>query len=454
MKKYDVVIVGAATTGSFFARRMAERGHDVLVIDKLPKDKVGAKYDIFHIAKSDFTRFGLPMPEEGDDYAFEFTGGAAYSAFGNYPKETGGTTVGMHMHEYTMRMNRWAMEAGAEFRYGAEFVNLLYEDGRIAGVKYRENGVEECVFARIVSDCSGIPSVVRTKLPGGYGVENFAISPADMFYVTLRYVRYTDEKDYVKKIRTWTYYKTWEAPEADPRGAILGVGANLSFDCGEKVYKEFESKIALPKYELKYTERGTTPYRRPPYSFVADGFVAMGDAACLSKPHAGEGVTSSMVQVEIAADVIGHALTGKELLTRERLWGINKRYIEKQGRMYAGMLATLVGAVSTSAGENDFFLKHDVIFSKKSFESMGADKPLVFSSGEMAAMAFKMLLGVLTGRLRIKTIQSLLGGMKNGDRVMALYSQFPETTAGFDEWVEQADKLWSQCGSMADAMNS
>lgn len=45
MKNYDVVIVEAATTGSFFARRMAERGRSVLVIDRLAEEKVGAKYD-------------------------------------------------------------------------------------------------------------------------------------------------------------------------------------------------------------------------------------------------------------------------------------------------------------------------------------------------------------------------------------------------------------------------
>jgi predicted amino acid-binding ACT domain protein len=142
------------------------------------------------------------------------------------------------------------------------------------------------------------------------------------------------------------------------------------------VFQEFERTIPLPRYEVKYTERGTTPYRRPPYSFVADGFIAMGDAACLTKPHAGEGVTSSMVQAEIAADEVEKALASGGPLTRERLWGINKRYVDAQGRTYAGMLATLIGAVSSSAAENDFFFRKDVVFSKKSFENMGDDKPL------------------------------------------------------------------------------
>ncbi len=452
--EFDLVIVGAATTGSYFARRMAERGHKVLVIDKLPEEKEGAKYDIFHIAKADFERFGLPLPEKGDDFAFEFTGTAAHSAFGRYPKETTGTTIGMHMHAYTLRMNRWAMEAGAVYRYGASFVDFLYEDNRITGIRYQTDIGEETVGARIVADCSGIPSVARTKLPDGYGVENFKITPTDMFYVTLHYVKYFDEKDYVKKTRTYPFYKTWEAPEADPQGAILGVGANLSFDYGEKIYEEFKAAVPLPKHELKYIERGVTPYRRPPYSFVADGFIVMGDAACLSKPHAGEGVTSSMVQVDIAVDVIDKALRKADYLTRESLWSINKRYIEVQGKIFASMLATLIGAVSTNAVENDFFFKHDVIFSKKSFESMDAGKPLTFTTGEMIGMVGKMLLGIVTGKLRIKTIRALLDSMKKGDEVTALYSAFPETVEGFEEWSKKADQHWLRVGSMADHLKT
>ncbi|NLD26472.1 MAG: NAD(P)/FAD-dependent oxidoreductase, partial [Acholeplasmataceae bacterium] len=334
MEKYDVIIIGGATTGSYFGRKLAEAGIKVLILEKLPKEKVGSKFDIFHILKPDFERFGLPYPEKGDDFAFEFTGSAAYSAYGNYPKKGNATTIGMHLHNYTLRMNRWAEEAGATIKYDAAFVNLLYENGKISGVLYSENGEEKTVQAGLVADCSGIPSVVRIRLPEGYGVENFKIKPEEMFYVILRYVRYLDEKDYLKSSSSWTFYKTWEAPQADPRGAILGIGANLSYEYAEKIFSEFEEKIELPKYELQYIEKGVTPYRRPPYSFVADHFLVMGDAACLTKPHAGEGVTSSMVQADIAVEVISKLFSEGKDLTQENLWPINKRYVEVQGRIY------------------------------------------------------------------------------------------------------------------------
>ena len=452
MKQYDIAIIGAATSGSFLARRLAEKGHSVLMLDAKAEAEIGARYDIFHIQEQDFQRFELPMPQEGEDFAFRFTGGASYSAFDKHPKSSSGTTIGMHMHDYTLRLNRWAKEAGVEILYGAAFLDFLYTDGRITGLIYEQKGQQKQASCQLVADCSGIPSVARRKLPAGYGVENFEITPAEMFYVTLRYVKYQNEADYVKMGRSWPFYKTWEAPEADPHGAILGVGANLSFDMGEKVFRQFEATVPLPPYTLDHIERGATPYRRPPYSFVADGFLTAGDAACLTKPSAGEGVTSSMVQLEIAAERLHTLLASGQPLSRKNLWPINKRYIDAQGAAFASQLATLVGAVATSAAENDFFFEKDVIFSAKSFQAMGEGKALAFSAGELIGMAFTMLGGILTGRLRASTLRMLLRAMKNGNTIAAHYAAFPPTPAGFDEWRQKAEALWASCGSMADAL--
>ena len=100
-----------------------------------------------------------------------------------------------------------------------------------------------------------------------------------------------------------------------------------------------------------------TPYRRPPYSFVADNFIVMGDAACLTKPHAGEGVTSSMVHIDIALEVIEKLHKDNKEFSQKNLWPINKKYIDLQGRIYASLLATIIGAVNTTPKENEFFFE-------------------------------------------------------------------------------------------------
>lgn len=452
MEIYDGIIVGAGTSGSYLGRRLAEKGFKILIIDKLPKEEIGNKYDIVHIQKRDFDRFKLPEPEEGDDYAFEFSATAAYSAFGNHPKRGSNPTVGLRLHRYTLRLNRWAEAAGAEIKYGAAFKDFIFEDGMIKGIIYSEAGEERKAYGKIVADCSGIPSVARRRLPEGYGVENFEIGPDEMFYVILRYVRYLDEKDYLNGSRSWVYYKTWEAPQLDSKGAILGIGANLGYEHAERIFKEFTKRIALPRHELERVEKGRTPYRRPPYSFVADNFLVTGDAACLTKPHAGEGITSSMVQIDIAVKCITKLLKSNKPLSKENLWPINKEYVVVQGRAYAAMLATLIGAVSTSPEENEFFFERDVIFNAKSFAAMAEDKELRYSLPEMLRMASVLIRGVLRGKVRFKTLRSLIRAMKNGSRISKHYGKYPCEQERFPAWARKSDRLWERAGSMAAAL--
>jgi len=448
MKQYDAIIVGGSSTGSYFARQLGKQGFSVLVVEASSEDKVGTNYNIFHMNKTDFTRFNLPLPKENEDKAYEFTGSDALSAYDHYPKPHELTMIGMHKHAWLMRLIGEAKKAGVKYQFASPLTDLILKDNRVIGIKCKDKKGEKEYYGKLIADCSGIPSVARVKLPENYGVENFEISDTEQFYVTLRYAKYKHEKDYVKRQRTWPFYKTWEAPSADPTGAILGVGATLNFEKGERIYGEFEKAVKLPEYEVEYLERGTTPYRRPPYSFVSDSFIAMGDCACLTKPHLGEGVTSSMVQVDIAADVIGKLLKEKKDLSRENLWPINKFYVEEQGKTFAGMLATLIGATTSTAKENEFFFKEDIIFSKASFAAMAKDQNITFSTSEMIGVAMKMVKGVVTGKLSIKTINILLKAMKNSEAITLHYDQFPSTPEGFEAWCATADKLWQACGKM------
>ncbi|MPN05554.1 hypothetical protein SDC9_152805 [bioreactor metagenome] len=100
--------------------------------------------------------------------------------------------------------------------------------------------------------------------------------------------------------------------------------------------------------------------------------------------------------------------------------------------------------------ENDFFFEKDVIFSEKTFQSLGSGEPLRFSKRELLTMARRMLGGVLAGKLSIATIRTLLKGMKNGSRAEALYAEYPADEAGYDAWVSRVQAFWKSCGSMAE----
>lgn len=437
---YDVLVVGGCTAGLYFAAQMARQGYRTLVIEKDGEQALGRRYDIFHLATATFDRFGVEIPQPGDpDFVRTFGQSISFSALNNYPKTAHGEIRVLHRHEFMLRLKKWVETLGADVLTGAQFETLTFDsDQRISGASFTHAGKSHTVSARLVADASGIASVVRTSLPEGYGVERFEISAKDKFYVVLYYVQMNDpERDRVTESVGWPYYKAWKAPQHDPDGAILGVGANLSFEYAEMCFKRFAGRVALPPHTLQHTERGCTPYRRPPYSFVADGFVALGDAACLTNPLSGEGITAAWLQAEIVAQEADHAMQKGAYPTREALWAVNKRYYDAQGAEYAQLLSMLAGAVACSPEENDYEFSQSIIFSSDDEKPKGS-------------LPGKLLKGFFSGKLRASTIASLIGAAGTGGKILRRYKAYPDNSAGYEAWAKQADALWGKARGMAD----
>ena len=449
MAKFDIVIVGASTAGSYFARRMSEKGFSVLMIDKSLKERISPDYDIFHMGKAEMKQFGLPEVQKGDGiFAFEFSEQYMYSAFGGHPKPSPTAVVGMHKHDYIVRMNEWAEETGATIEYEASFVECTYdENGKICGLIYEKNGEKTAVECRLVADCSGIPAVVRRSLPDSYGIEKFELTSDDILYVILKYIDFTDKKEEWLKSHFWIAYKSWIAPSKGT-DALIGIGSCFGFDYAEKVYEQFSKNVKLPSHTVKYIERGRTPYHRSPYSFVADGFICLGDAACMTKPNCGEGCTAALVLENIAIDIAYDAMQNGAYPTREALWTINKKYNDTQGKEFAGLMALLSSLVRHSPKANEFLFRHDVIFSKKILAGM--EEGLTLDITDYLKTLIFVIIGLASRNIKISEIKSILKGVINSGKLTELYARFPSTPDGFEEWVKEAEELWKKAGKLAD----
>ena len=450
---YDVVIVGAGTCGTYFAKRMADAGFSVLVIDKTPEADLGKRLDIFHIDEELFERFGVPRPKAGDeDYVTLFEYGITMSGYGRYPKRTDYPFLVMQLPLFMKRLVKWARENKVEYSFETEFNDFIFDDkGRISGVRVTKDGVQSEISARLVADCSGIPSVARRKLPDGYGVPNFEITPRDQFYVILRYVTLENpERDRAVTSTGYPFYKTWVAPQLDPNGAIIGVGANLSYEFAEKCYQQFAKDIELPPHTLDRIQKGSTPYRRPPASFVADGFVALGDCACMTKPFSGEGITSAWVLCDIAAKNIPAAMKDGKYPTRKAMWKVNSDYMHTQGADFAELMATLIGGVDFSREENDYMFKKDIAFSSDIMTKMNRNFANTMSVGESLKTGVNAIGGVLSGKLKLSSLLNFLKMMGYAGKLKNIYRAYPDTPDGYDEWVRVSEEVWAKVGTMAD----
>ena len=453
MEKYDIIVVGASTTGAWFARQMAQRGHSVLVIEKNERDNVSREYDIFHMPKKEMERSFLEIPKEGDkEFGFTFDGSPMLSPYGNYPKKTvPDTIVGLHKHDYIMLMSDYAEKAGAKFIYGASFTDFVKDEwGRVSGVKYKTSEGEFEAEAKLVADCSGIPAVARTKMPDDSTVENYRLTPSDIFYVVIYYVVYdSPDVDPMALHSSFLNYKAvWSAPSGNPHGAILGIGGSYSYAYAEEIFKQWQKNVPWPRYTVEKVERGMTPYRRSVYSFVDNGFIAMGDAGCMTKPTCGEGCTSSLVQGQIAVDVIDELLKAGKPLTRDNMWPINKKYMDAQGIAFDSMRPLLKGIVSMSYDEAEYMFKKDIIFCQKILGGGGADLDL--TAADIAHLVTGLAAGVAKGKIKASTVKGIVTGLLNSMEVTNLYKQYPEDSEGYWKWKEKADALWEKIGPMTD----
>ena len=433
---YDVVIVGACTAGTYFAGLLAKRGLKVLVIDRDSEETLAKRLDIIHFTRDSYAEFGITPSGEGDEeFVKNFHVCYGKSALNNHLKTNYINVSVLHLPLFIKRLRKDAIAAGATFRFQTAFRNLLYENGRISGII---TGDGEQIPARLVVDASGISAVVRRSISDPY-MENFETGPRDKFYVLLKYVKLKDPNISVVDSTSWPYYKGWIAPQHTPGGAIIGVGANLSFDYARKCMAKFESSIPLPEYELQYEEMACTPYRRPPFSFVTDGFLVIGDAACLTKPINGEGIPSAWVQCTPAADIVASALEDGGYPTKEKLWPINHLYQTSEGAAYAGERAMLIGAVNMTREDNDYLYKKGIVFRSD-------DEP------EVDNLLGALVKGVLSGEFTLKALVNLASSTIKGEMLKKHYMAYPNTPEGYPAWEKKAKTLWKMAGSMADTV--
>ncbi len=457
MNKYDVFVVGASTTGCWFANKMAEQGFSVLVIEKEKPNDVSRSYDIFHMSKAEMEQFDLEIPDEDNPIReFCFGHSTMTSPYGKYPKPMAESPViGMHKHDYIMSMADRAKKNGAEFLYDASFNDFIYNDKKkIIGATYTtEDGVEE-VFSRLVVDCSGIPSVARRKLPDTSPVGNFKITNKDILYVVLYYADYLDKELNPRSLDGFfMQYKSWSAPSGNPNGAILGIGAFCSYDYAEYIYQNhFMKNVKFPEHTVERIEKGMTPYHIGVYSLVDDGFLVLGDAACHTKPTCGEGCTSSLVAGEIAVDVISNLLKSDKYLSKERMWSINKRYMVAQGKDFDSMRPLLMGVIALNYDEAEYLFENDIVFCEKILGNM--DTGINLSGDDIAYIVKGIANGVAKKKIKPSTIGKVVKGLALSAEIGAHYDNYPTHIEEFDVWKEKADILWEKVGSFASSCDS
>ena len=161
MTDYDVIMAGAGTGAATTAYTLAKRGHSVLLLDRKEKDNIGNKTCGDALGSHHITELrelvGIPELPAGI-VEYEVNGIDLIAPDREHRlRMAGPTTTGMSFNR--LKMGQWfvglAESAGAEVMASTRVKRLVFEEGKVAGIKLsQDGGPEKVVKGRIVVDAT------------------------------------------------------------------------------------------------------------------------------------------------------------------------------------------------------------------------------------------------------------------------------------------------------------
>ena len=318
---HDVIVLGGGPAGSTVATLLADKGFDVIVLDKdhFPRFHIGES--LLPATVKIFDRLGV---HEQIREAFILKPGGKWlygdkEVPGDFSKSDSRASFKEHPFSYLVERSGFdkilidrSVAAGADVRFGTEVCKVLTDNGRVAGVRCRtEQGQEYDLRGRIVIDASGLRSVIPSMLnlrkltqPHRMGI----------------YAQYEamPTRDDVKA--GWfigqMLYDGWTWLLRLPQDRF-SVGVVLTVDRFRKSGLSPTDLLERLVGENPLLNEGMTADRRrisdvmvtgnmgnSSESLAGDGWVAIGDAAYFIDPCYSSGVHLAMKSAEMVADLI------------------------------------------------------------------------------------------------------------------------------------------------------
>lgn len=327
-REYDIIVVGVGPAGSMAARFAAEQGVSVLVLEKdrdvgYPVrcgEAVNKRGVEEFIASNDkwiaakINKFSLNSPD-GTEVVIEF-------------QETGYI---LERRIFDYELAKTASDAGAEILTRAYVNGLLFDNGKVSGVKYEFNGEQREVKAKVVIAADGVESRVGRWA----GLETHC-DFRDMECC----VQITASNIKVNSNTCYFYFGKDFAPNGYfwifPKGEnIANIGLGVSGLVGKKnsassFLNSFMEKN-YPNASVLTKIAGGVPCSPTLKQISAPGIILVGDAAHQVNPLSGGGITSGMIGGSIAGRIAGEAIKMNKL---EHIFTYDKAWHDRIGKRH------------------------------------------------------------------------------------------------------------------------
>ena len=474
LRDYDIIVAGGGLAGMIVASSAAyysKQSLKILVVDRNASPQLGKKTisgwvcgDAVGKNSVDYMTSRIGIKWQNPEIEHPVKGVIAFSPDHETSISFDGEGYILNRKVLPQKQLNDALNAGIEIKYNLALRNLLTENGNVIGVE-GEDLETKSLFkktCKIVVDCTGVTSVLRTNLPINSHIQK-RINRDDL-EATGRYIY-----NFQNEVEDNTFF--------DPDYCLIHLDQNIAPGGYAWVFPKGKSKVnvglgvqqkAMEEHNRKQGQRkdlktkiddyvrlnpviknpqiadgesddgnswGTwqVSVRRQNDCLVANGYMLVGDSAWMPKPLDAGGIGPAIIAATIAGKDAVQSIQANDY-SEESLWQYNLDFVDAYGYKTAGLEVFRRLLQKLSNDQINFGMKH--FLSKLDIENI--------TNGEHPEFGMVDKLNMfIHGAINKSLAEDLKHTADVNKKLVVHYHNYPKEPNDFPEWQKGLSKLMS-----------
>jgi flavin-dependent dehydrogenase len=474
LRDYDIIVAGGGLAGMIVASSAAyysKQSLKILVVDRNASPQLGKKTisgwvcgDAVGKNSVDYMTSRIGIKWQNPEIEHPVKGVIAFSPDHETSISFDGEGYILNRKVLPQKQLNDALNAGIEIKYNLALRNVLTDNGNVIGVEGEDLETKSPFkkTSKIVVDCTGVTSVLRTNLPINSHIQK-KINRDDL-EATGRYIY-----NFQNEVEDNTFF--------DPDYCLIHLDQNIAPGGYAWVFPKGKSKVnvglgvqqkAMEEHNRKQGQRkdlktkiddyvrlnpviknpqiadgesddgnswGTwqVSVRRQNDCLVANGYMLVGDSAWMPKPLDAGGIGPAIIAATIAGKDAVQSIQANDY-SEESLWQYNLDFVDAYGYKTAGLEVFRRLLQKLSNDQINFGMKH--FLSKLDIENI--------TNGEHPEFGMVDKLNMfIHGAINKSLAEDLKQTADVNKKLVVHYHNYPKVSNDFPEWQIGLSKLMS-----------